>query len=228
MPKIERNAAAFAACLIVAGCSGSANPWAPTPSPVIVYVTPAVTPSPIVVYVTPPPAQPTPEITPEATPAPSPSPAASPTPVVAPTSRASRCTGNDTNKAFFAEAAARLRFDVYCAVLGRGWWVDGGSYQLPDGGVLSLHYRNSAGAEFYVFEGAFCTTSPSACSTHIAVLGSASFGGIAGTMYQVNSVPVYSIHTAPGTAHDYNIASKGLTPAGLAAVAAAFIRVPKS
>jgi hypothetical protein len=222
MPGIERIAAVMAALAVVAGCSGSTNPWPPTPSPVIVYVTPAVTPSPVLVYVTPAPAQPTPEVTPEATTAPS------PTPVTAPTSRASGCTGNDTNKAFFADAAADLRFDVYCAVLGRGWWVDGGSYQLPDGGVLSVHYRNSAGAAFYVFEGAFCTTSPSACSTHIAVLGPASFGGLAGTMYQVNSVPVYSIHTAPGTTHDYNIASKGLTPAGLAAVAAAFIRVPKS
>jgi hypothetical protein len=221
------------ACAALSGCSAS------VPTPVVVYVTPGTTPSPLVVYVTPDPTA-TQEATAPPTAAPTEAPTATPeasaaptgtstlAPGASPTSRAEGCTGNQTNKDFFAEAAAKEKFAVYCAVLPTKWWIQGGKWTLPDGGYVVLGYRNSAGAVIGFDEGAFCTTSPAACSPHVSTIGSVPLGDMTGTLTLIDATPTFAIYVSPGTTHAYTFAGQGMTQAQFKAWAAAVIKVPKS
>jgi hypothetical protein len=155
-------------------------------------------------------------------------PTASPTPAASPTSRAAACTGNASNKAFFAEAAENEPFDVYCAVLPSTWWLEAGQYTLPDGGRVGAYYKNAAGSLVQIAEGAYCTTSPAACSPHISVIGPASFGGLAGTLEVMAAGPIWAIYVAPGTTHAYAMIGKGMSQAQFVAWAAAARKVPRS
>jgi hypothetical protein len=228
---------ALGACATIAGCAGS------VPTPVVVYVTPATTPSPLIVYVTPGPtataaatavpteastatAEATAEASAEATAGPSVPPTLAPG--ASPTSRAEGCSGNQTNKDFFAEAAAKERFDVSCAVPPTKRRVQGGEWTLPNGGKVVLGYKNSAGALIEFDQGNFCTTSPAACSPHISTIGSVALGDMTGTLTLIDAAPTFAIYVAPGTAHAYAFAGRGMTQAQFKAWAAALIKVPKS
>jgi hypothetical protein len=82
-----------------------------------------------------------------------------------------------------ADAARDLAFNVYCAVLPSNWWVQKGSYTQPNGGFLELVYKNSSGAILTLWEGGWCPPS-NACIAVGPAVGAASFGGLAGTLYQ--------------------------------------------
>jgi len=207
----RRGVVTLATAVALAGC-GTAAPTAR-----IVFVTATPNPTPIVIYVTP-----TPTAT--ATPAASAAATAAASGSASPASAAAACTGTAANKAFFVEAAANLPFDVYCGVMPSGWWLESAEYQLPGGGHLDARYKNAAGAEIDTREGHFCTA-PTFCAVMGSPAGSASFGGLSGTLFVVE--PYYSIVLPPPTDPRYWIVGHGMGRAKFLQIAAAFVRVPR-
>jgi len=212
----------LAACLVLAGCSSAAS------TPVVVFVTPAptITAAPTDTPVATATATPTAAATDTPVATATATPTATPAPAASPTSAAAACTGNASNKAFFVEAASKEPFDVYCAVLPSTWWLEEGEYTLPNGGKVAASYKNAAGSLLRIVEGAYCTTSPAACSPHVSVIGPASFGGLAGTLDTLTSDPVWVIYVAPGTTHAYAFMGIGMSQAQFKAWAAAIRKVP--
>jgi hypothetical protein len=158
-----------------------------------------------------------------------PAPTAAPT--VVPTSRAAACTGTADNKQFFADAAHDLSFDVYCAVLSSSWWVSTGSYA---DGKLAVKYVDSAGDWITLQEGAFCTTSPAACSPGSPLSPSTiAFDGLTG-LFRQNAilsgdsfVLAYAVYVNPGTSNGYTMIGRGMTQATFQSMSAAVVKVPR-
>jgi hypothetical protein len=207
----RRGAAVLAMALALAGCVGAAATPAPTPTS-----TPTATAA-----VTPTPATPTPTMaaTPTATAA------VTPTPAASPTSAAAACTGSAANQAWFVEAAANLHFDVYCAVLPSGWWLQSASYVLPSGGFLQAEYKSGGGAGFHLWEGGWCPPDK-ACIAHGPQIATASFGGLAGTLHLNNTT--YTLEVGTWADPAYLMVGSGMTQAQFLAWAAALVRVPAS
>ena len=220
LSSLRKSALALAACLMLAGCSSAA------PTPITVYVTPAPTITPIIIYVTP---APTPTEAPTDTTmaTATPTPSVTPSPAASPTSAAARCTGNASNKAFFVEAASKEPFDVYCAVLPSSWWLESGALTLPNGGTVTVNYKNAAGARIGIMEGAFCTLSPADCSSRMSTIGPASFAGLPGTLVVIATGITWGIYVDPGTMHAYTFYGRGMTQAQFVAWAAAVVKVPR-
>jgi hypothetical protein len=145
----------------------------------------------------------------------------------APTSPASACSGDSETKAFFAEAAAMMSFDVYCAVLPPGWAVDLASRKLSATSVEVI-YRNGSTQQINLDEGAFCTTGVVACSQGMSDLGVVPFGDTKGELVQTNASPSYAVYVQPGTAKAYMMYGSGVTRAQFVAWAAAVVKVPKT
>ena len=222
---------AITVAVALAGCSAG------TPTPIVILVTPQPTPSPIIVYVTP---EPTPTAAaptaapatptaaaPTAAPAP-PTAEITPTlgPTAAPTSRAAACSGNDTNKDFFAAAAHDLPFDVYCAVLPSSWHVQSGNYTRPNGGLLQVRYQNSAGAVLVLTEGNTCP-SPAPCPEVGFPAGATSFGGLAGTLYSTPPSD-YGIYVGPAGRETDILAGSGVSKSSFVTWAAGLRKVPRA
>jgi hypothetical protein len=117
---------------------------------------------------------PTEEPTGEATPPPTDEPPPSPGATASPGS-ADACTGNDENRAFYAAVAADVTWDVYCAVLPAGWFVDSGSFRLAGGGRLEIAYKGPGGQRIEMREGAYCADDEDCIPTGPDA-GTASFG----------------------------------------------------
>ena len=217
----RRGAAAVALALALTSCGSSAA------TPITVFVTPPASPT----------AEPTETPTPEATATPTPaatptaattpSPTAEPTPAASPTSGAAACKGTTADlRALFVSGASNLSFDVYCAsVLPSGWWMQSASYTLPAGGFLQAEYKNSAGADFVIWEGAWCPPEK-ACIAPGATVGPASFDGLAGTLY-LNST-TYTLRVGTSAHQAYMMVGHGMTQAQFVAWAAGMVKVPKS
>jgi len=226
---------AFAAVLAI---SATACTKAAAPTPILVYTTatppPPATPTPV------PTPTPTPSPTPEPTPTPDPSAVASalasaaaaitppPTGTPGPTGALSACSGTDANRAFFQDAANKLTFTVYCASVPSGWYLSSAEYQQPGGGWVKATYRNSAGAQMAISEGAFCTTGASVCSPHDKVIGAAKFGDLSGTLDSLGPNLGYAIYVGAGTTRGYTATGTGMTQTNLANLAASLTRVPKA
>ena len=105
--------------------------------------------------------------------------------------------------------------------------LEAGQYTLPDGGKVGAYYKNAAGSLITIAEGAYCTTSPAACSPHISVIGPASFGGLSGTLDVLAAGPIWAIFAAPGTMHAYVMIGQGMSQAQFVAWAAAVRKVPR-
>lgn len=90
---------------------------------------------------------------------------------------AAACSGTDNNRDFYADAANALDFPVYCPVLPRGWFVDEGSYQLRNGGLLRITYKGPAGAGLELIERGPCGAGDD-CIPSGTEEGQASFGGL--------------------------------------------------
>lgn len=86
---------------------------------------------------------------------PSPDPALTPAPAGTP-GDASVCGGSKENQAFFAAVAEAVAWDVYCAVLPAGWFIDSGSFRLAAGGNLEISYKGPDGMRLEVREGHYC------------------------------------------------------------------------
>jgi hypothetical protein len=215
----RRGLVVVALALAVVGCASTA------PTPLTVYIT------------APPGATPTTTPTAEATPTPadepspteslaeSPSESSAGSPSVSPTSPAAGCTGSETHKAYFVNAAKDMPFDIYCAVLPSGWWLMTSEYNRTDGGRMVTVYRNSADEVIVLTEGWLCA-SLSTCLDIYPSLGAAPFDGLAGTMRDMiggGHGVVVNPHSIPG----YWLYSFDLSQAKVAQYAAAVIKVPK-
>jgi hypothetical protein len=141
---------------------------------------------------------------------------------------AGACTGTADHQAFFADAAAKLPFDVYCAALPAGWWLQTANYQQPNGGLVVVSYKNTAGATIEISEGNFCSVAPSICWAVVSTVGTASFGPLPGTLVVASATPVYGIYVGANTTHSYVITGRGMTQAKFVAIAAALVKVPKA
>jgi hypothetical protein len=212
---LRRAAVAVTIAALLAGCTGSTATTpptaAPTAAPTEATAAPTLAPT----------AAPTPVVTPAptATPAPTDTPAPA-SPTAAPTSPAAACTGNAANKEFIAEAAAKLSFDVYCAVLPSTWWVQSGEYTLPNGGTLELSYKNSAGATMIINEGNWCGECAIAADHHY---GAAAFDGIGGDFWSLVDTWIMVV---PSITHPiYMLRGRGMSKATFMAWAAAFKKV---
>jgi hypothetical protein len=97
---------------------------------------------------------------------------------------AAACSGTDGNREFFATVASKVQWDVYCAVLPKGWSVETGSYRTSSGGWLKIAYKASGGRRFELREGAFCTD-PTTCVPTGSELQSGPFGDREATVLQV-------------------------------------------
>ena len=94
---------------------------------------------------------------------------------------ADACTGSQSNRNFFVNAALALTWPVRCAVLPDGWFVTSPSeYRLAGGGKLIVSYKGPNGATVALSEGAFCAD-PSGCVPAGTDAGEASLGTAAGT-----------------------------------------------
>jgi hypothetical protein len=231
---LARGVAIAALALAMSACSSNlAAPTQPpgaTPTPEATE-TATDTPSPEITLTPTPPATASPSsaATPVATPTPLPLP--SPSGSAAPTasSPASACTGTADHQAFFAEASSKLIFDVYCAVLPSGWFLQSAAYELPNGGKLTISYKGPGGATLSISEGAFCTTSAADCSPHVSIRGTAAFGDRPGMLDVLSTPPdVLVVYVDPGTTRAYSISANNLTQAKFVAIAAALSKVPKS
>jgi hypothetical protein len=199
----HRVALALAACLSLAGCASSA----PTPADVVLTPTPTATAA----------ATPTPTVVATATLPPAPTAA----PTLVPTSRAEFCTGNATDRDFFAAAAADLPFDVYCAILPSSWWIVNHQYTLLNGGLLQVEYRGSAGQQISIYEGNVC---PAGCAPEGDGLGPGSFDGLTGNLYYL--APTYKLAVGPA-GHPLYYTRGNVSGTDFRAWTAAVRRVPK-
>jgi len=220
-------ASAAALVIVATACTSAA-----APTDIIIYTTatpaPTAPPTPVATPTPPPTPTPAPTDTPVAgspTPAP-PTPKASATPTVGPKGPAGGCSGDADKRAFFADAANKLPFSVYCAALPTDWLFASANYTLPSGGVLTVTYKGPAGAKLVLQEGAFCITSASDCSPHVKVLGTAKFGDLAATLDTLASG--FVVYVAPGTARGYTATGTGLTQGAFSGIVVALVKVPKS
>jgi hypothetical protein len=150
-------------------------------------------------------------------------PSSNATPLIAP------CTGTADHQAFFAQAANLEHFYVYCGALPAQWYLQATAYTLPNGGTLTIQYKKVGGGQLDIAEGAYCLTGADACSPHVSVLGTASFGNLPGALDLFSSSPsVFVIYVAPGTGHAYSIKGTGMTQATFVSLAQAIALVPKS
>ncbi len=139
------------------------------------------------------------------------------------------CAGSAENRDFFAAAAQSFSWDVYCAVLPDGWFVDTGSFRLADGGTLVVGYRGPGDVRIDLQQGAYCTTGGSACSPRDHELGPAPYGDRSGTLVTLgpSESDGYAVYVDPGAAPSWSITGKGMDQATFSAIAAALHRVPR-
>lgn len=216
--------------LVAAACSAGA------PTPTYIQLTPTpVPPTPIIIYVTP-----APTATPTATPAVASSTpaksaaataAASPTaiPTPGPGGPAGGCSGasKPDNEAFWAVTANNVPFTVYCGAVPKPWYFVTASSTYGKTGTVTATYQNLSGAQIVIQEGAFCTSGSSACSPHDTVVGSAKFGGLAGSLDTLSGGG-FAIYVNPGTTAGYTATGTNVTQATFVSIVAALIKVPKS
>jgi hypothetical protein len=240
----------MASCLVLAACSAS------TPTPITIFVTPpagasasagtsgaeasaansaetsgpgaSAADSPAATD-TPVPATPTPVPTP--TPSPTPTPAPTPTPTPSPTSAAHLCVGNADNLNFFLQAAHVVKAPLYCATnLASGWRVNSGNFQgTSAGGWMDVIYKyKTTNQTFEIKEGAFCLTSPIACTGGLYVVDRpASWGGMSGSL-DFNGPGSYIMFLNPGTYKAYTFTSHNISDTTAVTILANMKLIPES
>ncbi len=137
------------------------------------------------------------------------------------------CSGSAENRDFFAAAAEAFTWDVYCAVVPEGWFLENGAFRLADGGRLEVSYKGPGGARIEIAEGAVCTEGGSACSPRDHELGPGRFGDLEGTLVTLGPdvADGFAIYVDPGAAPSWSIAGTGMDRASFEAIAAALHRV---
>jgi len=161
--------------------------------------------------------------TPETTETPGPS----QTPAAPTTGGADGCSGSAENRDFFAAAAEAFTWDVYCAVLPDGWFLEAGTFRQADGGRLEVSYKGPGGARIEIAEGAWCTDGASACSPRDHEIGPGRFGDREGTLVTLGPdvADGFAVYVDPGAAPSWAISGTGMDQASFEAIAAALHRV---
>jgi len=161
----------------------------------------------------------------EATEAPTLEPTLEPAPTPVPSGTpggAAGCSGSDDNRAFFVAVAGAVAWDVYCAVLPAGWFVDAGEFRLAGGGRMTIAYKGPGGARLEVREGAYCA-GVDGCIPAGPDAGTASFGDRPARLVDVGGVAWLVV--AEGGDVNWEAKGTGMDPAVLAGFTAAFARV---
>jgi hypothetical protein len=144
-----------------------------------------------------------------------------------PTSPPAVCTGWPAFQAYFLDAARKMNFAVYCGRMGKGWSLGSADYELPQTGRwFKLTYNGPGGATVGISEGAFCLTSPAACSPNKTILATGSFASLSGNLDL--TVGGFAIYINPGTKTAYQITCTGLTQLAFQDIAANLGLVRKS
>jgi hypothetical protein len=140
---------------------------------------------------------------------------------------ADACTGSAENRDFFAAAAETMSWDVYCAVLPDGWFVETGAYRLADGGRLDVTYRGPGGERIEVQQGAYCTSDASACAPRDREIGPGAFGDRAGVLAALGGSEKdgFAVYVDAGVAPSWAISGSGMDEAAFVAIASALHRV---
>ena len=226
-PATARRAAATLAvslALLVAAC-GSTGPGPPPPSAPAATAPPSGEPSPTDEPTDVPSETPTAEASAPPTEPPTAEPSLEPTETPAPSGTpgtAAACSGNDGNRDFFAAVARAVTWDVYCAVLPAGWFVDAGEFRLAGGGRMEIAYKGPGGRRIELREGAYCA-GDDGCIPSGPDAGTASFGDRAARLVDVGG-GAWLVVAEGG---DINWEAKGtaMDGAALAALTAAFAKV---
>ncbi len=136
---------------------------------------------------------------------------------------ADACSGSDANRAFYANLARSVSWQVFCAVLPKGWFVSSGSYRLANGGKLLISYKGPGGATLSLSEGAFCSDG-SGCVPAGTDTGDAAFGSLAGTLVTVDAGG-FAIVAARGQTPSWLMVTQGLDQATTVSFGAALAEV---
>jgi hypothetical protein len=154
--------------------------------------------------------------------APSDVPSAVPTPTATAAS-AAVCQPEGSNPNFWPGMAHSVSWDVYCAVLPKGWYVASGSYRLANGGKLVISYKGPSGATLALSEGSFCTDG-GGCVPSGHDTGDAAFGAMDGTLVTLDSGG-YAIVVARGATPSWLMVTSGLDQAMTMSLGAALAHV---
>jgi hypothetical protein len=150
-----------------------------------------------------------------------------PLPTVSPSPRpgsADVCSGTAENRDFYAALAASVAWDVYCAVLPPGWFVESGSYRLANGGQLTITYQGPDGARLEVREGGYCAGQPGCIPTGTDT-GSASFGDRDARLLDLGNGSWLVVVAPPGGDAAWQATGSGMDGPTLAGYTAAFARI---
>jgi hypothetical protein len=137
---------------------------------------------------------------------------------------ADACSGSAENRDFYSALATSVAWDVYCATLPTGWFVESGSYRLSNGGQLSITYKGPGGARLVVREGGYCVGHPDCVPTGTDA-GAARFGDRDARLLDIGNGSWLVVVLPAGADVDWQASSTGMDGAALAAFTAAFARV---
>ena len=149
--------------------------------------------------------------------------APSPTPSASPNGAASACQPAGSNPNFWPGIAQSVSWDVYCAVLPKGWTVTSGKYRLANGGWLVITYKGPGGGTLQLSEGSFCTDG-SGCVPSGSDGGAASFGAMAGTLVTTDAGG-FAVVAARGQQPSWLMVTGGLDQTTTTSLAAALALV---
>jgi hypothetical protein len=137
---------------------------------------------------------------------------------------ADACSGSAENRDFYSALATSVAWDVYCATLPTGWFVESGSYRLSNGGQLSITYKGPGGARLVVREGGYCVGHPDCVPTGTDA-GAARFGDRDARLLDIGNGSWLVVVLPAGADVDWQASGTGMDGAALAAFTAAFARV---
>jgi hypothetical protein len=135
---------------------------------------------------------------------------------------ADACSGNDENRAFYEAVAGDVTWDVYCAVLPAGWFVDAGSFRLAGGGKLEISYKGPGGQRIEMRQGTYCA-GVDGCIPTGPDAGSASYGDRPGRLVDIGGGSWLVV--AEGGEVDWEAKGIGMDGPTLAGHTAAFVKV---
>ena len=137
---------------------------------------------------------------------------------------ADACSGTAENRDFYSALAASVAWDVYCATLPPGWFVESGSYRLSNGGQLSITYKGPDGARLVIREGGYCVGHPD-CVPSGTDAGAARFGDRDARLLDIGNGSWLVVVVPAGADVDWQAAGTGMDGAALGAFTVAFARV---
>ena len=104
-----------------------------------------------------------------------------------------------------------MAWPVYCAVLEDGWFLEGGRYELADGGYLEVTYRGPGDAQVAIVQGTICGggTDVETCAPRDALIGPAPFADREGELGRLSNGLVLDVDR--GATPSWRATGLGLT-----------------